>query len=305
MYISFTHPSYLAFLFAIPFIIFFHFYGLKNLKGKSLQFANFNAIARIRGIDIYSKNIGTLVFDILFVVILSLAIGGLTLHREMAASEFSYVLAIDSSRSMEAADFKPNRITVAKETAIDFVESLPYESYLAVVSFSGNTYTHQEMTKNKQEIIKAINEIEISEIAGTDINEAVAHSVNLLKDEENKAIILLSDGRINVGNVVETIDFARDNEVTIHCFGMGTTSGGEVSYGLSKIDEETLQSISYNTGGQFFIIDSREKMKGAFNEVTKITQRLGSIDLSFYLIMTAILLFIIKQFLLSINKIVW
>ena len=305
MYISFTHPAYLAFLFAIPFIVFFHFYGLRNLRGKALRFANFKAIARVKGIDLYSKDVSVLFFNILFVLILSLSISGLTLHKEMTASEFSYVIAIDTSKSMEATDFSPNRITAAKETAIDFVKSLPYESYAGVVSFSGNTYTHQELTKNKQEIIQAIGEIEISSIAGTDIHEAVVHSAGLLENEKNKAIILMSDGRLNIGNLVDTIEYARNKEVMIHTFGIGTVEGGEVSYGLSTLDQDTLQSLAYNTGGKFFIVDTKEKIQNAFMEVTKVTQKMGSIDLGFYFIILAIALFIIKQFLISINKIAW
>ena len=88
MYVSFTHPFYLVFLFAIPVLILLHFFGLKNIKGRALSFANFESIARVRGIDLYSKNILLLFFNILFVVLLVFALSGFTLHKEMAASEF-------------------------------------------------------------------------------------------------------------------------------------------------------------------------------------------------------------------------
>jgi Ca-activated chloride channel family protein len=305
MYISFIHPLYLVFLFAVPVLIFFHFYGLKNIKGKSLKFANFEAIARVKGIDLYSKNIMLLVFNILFVVLLVFSLSGLTLYREVEASSFSFVIAIDSSESMGATDISPSRIEVAKETAVNFIDSLPYESYVAVISFAGDSYVEQELTKSKQAIKYAINNLELSSIGGTDVFEAVSVSTRLLKRENSKAVILLSDGQINVGEMDETIDYAKYNEILVHTIGIGTVEGGEVSYGLSKLDEDSLKSLAYNTEGRYFNVKNREEMEQSFSQIIGATKRLGDINLSIYLIMIVIILFVIKQFLLSINKIIW
>ena len=135
MYISFSHPLYLLFLFVIPVLIFFHFYGLKNMRGKALKFANFEAIARVKGIDLYSKNIMLLIFNISFAVLLVISLAGFTLYKEMKTSDFSFVVAIDNSESMSATDLIPNRLAAAKETAAEFVDNLPYESQLGVISF--------------------------------------------------------------------------------------------------------------------------------------------------------------------------
>ncbi len=305
MYISFSHPLYLLFLFVIPVLIFFHFFGLKNIKGRALKFANFEAIARVKGIDLYSKNIFLLIFNVGFILLLVLALSGLTLHKQVSASSFSFVIAIDSSGSMLASDVKPNRIGAAKQTAIDFVNSLPFETHLGVISFSGDSYIEQQLTKNKQEIKYAIEGIEVSGIGGTDVFEAISNSAKVLENEKNKAVILLSDGQINVGSVDEAIDYAKYNEVMIHTIGIGTVEGGEVSYGLSKLDEDSLKSLAYNTDGRYFNVENREEMKSSFNQIIGVTKKLGSINLSFYLIMAGIILFLIEQFLLSINKIIW
>ncbi len=305
MYISFTHPIYLLFLFVIPILIFFHFFGLKNIRGKSLKFANFNAIARVKGIDLYSKNIYLLIFNILFVILLVFALAGLTLYKEVEASSFSFVIAVDNSGSMSADDVSPDRISFAKQTAKDFVNSLPYESNIAVVSFSGESQIEQGLTKNKQEVNYAIDNIELSEIGGTDIYEVISNSADILNNEKAKAIILFSDGQINIGSVNEAINAANFNEILVHTFGIGTAEGGEANYGLSKLDEDSLKSLAYNTDGKYFNINNNRNIKDPFNEIVKPTRRLGSINLTFYLIIAVIILFIIKQFLLSINKIIW
>ena len=305
MYISFTHPFYLWFLFVIPILIFFHFYGLKNIKGKALKFANFDAIAKVKGIDIYSKNIMLLIFNIIFVILLVFALSGLILYKEAEASSFSFVIAIDNSKSMEASDLLPNRLAAAKETAISFIDSLPQETYVGIVGFAGNSRIEQQLTKNKQELKYAVDNIAISEISGTDIFEAVSNSIKILENEKTKAVILLSDGQINTGSIDETIDYAKFNDILIHAIGIGTVEGGQVSYGLSKLDEDSLKALAYNTGGKYFNVKSKQEIENSFSEIIKATRKLGSIDLSIYLIITVIVLFIIKEFLLSINKIIW
>ena len=54
---TFLHPKFLFFLFAIPILFVIHFLSLTNRKKVALKFANFNAIARIQGIDFFSKNL--------------------------------------------------------------------------------------------------------------------------------------------------------------------------------------------------------------------------------------------------------
>jgi len=305
MNIGFTHPIYLLFLFGIPILIFFHFFGLKNLRGRSLKFANFEAIARVKGIDLYSKNIFLLIFNILFIILLVFALSGFSVYQEMEASSFSFVIAIDNSESMSAVDISPNRLEAAKETAISFVNSLPLESYVAILSFSGDSRIEQRLTKNKQEIKYAIDNIEASDIKGTDVFEAVSNSVLLLDKEKNKAIILLSDGQINIGKINDAIDYAKFNEVLIHTIGIGSIEGGQTDYGFSKLDEDSLKSLAYNTNGKYFSVGSKAELTNSFSQISGATRRLGSINLGSYLIISVIILFIIKQFLMSINKMIW
>lgn len=316
MYVSFTRPSYLIFLFGIVLLVFFHFYGLKNLRGKTVKFANFDAIASVKGIDLYSRNISGLVFNVTLVFIIVLALAGLTLHTQLKTSSFSFVIAIDSSQSMEANDFLPQRITVAKDTAIDFVNTLPINTLVGVISFAGNSFVEQEITKNKQEITNSIKNLKISKFGGTDIHEAMTSSINLFyklnptyldlfENERGRAIILISDGQINVGDIDETIRLLRDNDIIVHTIAMGTIQGGETSFGISKLDQDTLKSISFNTEGKYFSVGNSEELRESFNQISESKIRLGAIDLTNYLLISAIFIFIIIQLLNSLNKIVW
>jgi Ca-activated chloride channel homolog len=305
MYINFVHQYYLVFLFVIPVLIFFHFFGLKNIRGKSLKFANFEAIARIKGIDLYSKNIMVLLFNILIIALIIFSLSGMTLYKELPASSFSFVIAIDNSDSMSAKDFVPDRLSAAKETAATFVDSLPADSYVGIISFSGDTTLTGEITKNKLDLKSSINDIQLSSVGGTDIIDAITNSINMLKNEERKSVILISDGQINVGTIGDAIKAASENKVVVHTLGIGTLEGGETSFGLSKLDEDSLKSLAYNTGGKYFKIENNQELKSSFDQIIEVTQRTGKIDLTAYLLILVVFLFLIKEFLLSINKIIW
>lgn len=303
MNFSFLNPSYLMLLFVIPAIVFFHFFNIRNLRGKAVRFANYEAIARIRGIDLYSKNILILVINILIVISLVFSLAGFTIHMPMRASSFSYVIAIDSSESMGATDMIPDRFSAAKETAKDFIDSLPLGARVAVISFAGSTKIESEISANKEFLKNSINGIMLTNIGGTDLLEAVTIGSFVLRNETNKAIIILSDGQTNVNSADDVIKYGLKESITLHTIGIGTVAGGNTSFGLSKLDEKNLQAISYGTNGKYFNAADKEEILRSFLSIIPLTDKIAAIDLSFYLIVLTIILFIISQFIGQISKV--
>lgn len=295
MNISFQNPAYLVLLFIIPVLVFFHFFGLRNLRGRAVRFANYEAIARIRGIDLYSRNLLNLLFNIAIVVSLVFSLAGLTLHIPMKAASFSYVIAIDSSQSMGANDINPTRIAAAKESAKEFVDALPTGTKVGITSFASNTFIESKMTENKGALKSSIDDIDLTNIGGTDIYEVYRTSSTLLEKELNKAIVILSDGQINIGNLDEVEYEAMKDEVVIHTIGIGTVAGGNTSFGISKLDEESLKSLAYSTKGQYFNAQDKEAMKESFNKIIPLTDKITAIDMSFYLIILTVIFFILLQ----------
>lgn len=297
--ISFLFPLYLFFLFLIPLFIFIHLVTMKSTRATALKFANFDAIAKIKGVDFISKSIFILVLSILIVLLLSLSLAGTTLHTEIDAASYSFVLALDTSKSMEADDIAPNRMGAAKTAAENFVDFVPLATRVGVISFSGNALIEQDLTDSKILMKQAIRNIEISEIAGSDLAEAVITGTNLLKGDESRAIILLSDGQINVGGIDEIIDYANKNNVVVHTIGIGTEEGGRTSYGFSKLDEDTLKALAFNTGGEFFRAVDEAELDLSFRNGIDRTRRKVSINLSSYLLIAAILLFALEYYLIN------
>lgn len=286
--LSFTHPQYLFLLLTLPFLVLFHFYALSASRARALKFANFEAIGRIRGIDFFSKNIVVLSLSCLLIVLLVFSIADTQIQREMDASVYSFVLAIDVSGSMEAADLFPNRLEAAKIAARQFVDEASPDTRIGVVSFSGNAYIEQDLTEVKATVKSAISALETSSIGGTDIYEAVVTSTNILRKEDTRAIILLSDGQLNIGNVTDAVDYANKNEIVVHTIAIGTVEGGETTYGFSQLDDNVLKGLAYNTGGVYSQATDEASLTEAFSDSMDLTFRKVRYSISRYLLFAAL-----------------
>lgn len=293
----FLHHNYLFFLFAIPFLLLIHFISLRAYRARALRFANFEAIARIKGVDFYSKNLVIIILTCFLLLIIVFALAGLTLKTEVEASSFSFAIAIDSSASMGADDLKPTRLDSAKETALQFVEQSPVSTSFGVISFGSTALLESDVTDNKELISAGIRDIKLSAAGGTNLFDAVVLGVNILRGQNNKSMIILSDGQTNIGNLQDAIDYANDNNLIIHTIAIGTNEGGESAYGLTKVDEESLQALSFNTKGTYFKIINEEEMQDAFSRIGDLKLKRVSIPLSNYLLLLSVLIICLIYYL--------
>jgi len=298
--IIFTRPEYLVLLFAIPIMIIVHFFSLRSIKKRSLKFANFEAIARVKGADIFSKNLTILYINILIIILVVFAISGASMTRQVSASDVSFILALDASTSMDSSDIFPTRLDVAKKAAVDFLDRVPEKTRLGVVSFSGTAFVEQELTENKQEVKMALENLGIKQVGGTDILGAITLSANLLREEDARTIILISDGQANVNTLQDIIDYANKNQIMIHSLGIGTGAGVEGESGaVFKISEDTLKTISQNTEGKYYNIEEIDDFYYSLNDIIEITKKRDVNDLSLYLMIAALALFILNFVLVN------
>ena len=191
---------------------------------------------------------------------------------------------------MEAGDIPPNRLEAAKSASREFISLLPYGTRLAVISFAGSTVVQQDLSEDRISVRDAIDRIEISSVGGTDLYETVLNSANLLRNEEGKALVILSDGRFNIGNVPEVIQIAQQQGLVIYAIALGTAEGGSTSYGISSVEEDTLRALSYNTGGVFYSIVSGEELRNTFQQIRSSKLRMTTLDMSRYLMFCVLFL---------------
>ena len=302
MEVSFQNPEYLWLLVAIPILVIVHFYALKYNRGKALKFANFEAIARVTGGEILSKNITVLIMRVFAILFLVLAISGTIVYYKGESTTHDIVLAIDASGSMSATDYEPNRLEAAKKAALTFVEMIKGDVGIGVVSFSGASRVEQKITTDKILVSEAIKNIELQELSGTDIGQAIITSSNLFLNEERpKTIILLTDGQDNVGvTPAEAVKYIKP-KIVVHTIGIGTTEGGTLGdvNALLKLDEETLKFIANETGGKYYRAKNVEELKKAYKEIAEIKERRLKKNISLFLSLIAFALLFIEWGLLS------
>lgn len=304
MGITFTNPSYLWFLISIPILIILHFLSLKSTRRRALKFANFDAISRITGEEILSKNLFLLFIRVIILLLVIFAASGTILWYKGISSEHDIVLTIDASQSMLADDYSPNRLEAAKEAALLFIDSVPGEMGIGVVSFSGATLVENKVTTNLNQVENAIKNITVHGFGGTDLGQAMITSANLLVSEKRaKAIVLLTDGRSNIGiSPGEAVDYLNEEGIMVYTIGIGTLEGGkfiEDTEVVSVLDEETLMNIANSTGAVYYRATDEISLGEAFKEIAVSGEKKLSKNLSISLMVIAFIVLLIEWVLVN------
>ena len=174
------------------------------------------------------------------------------------------MLTMDVSTSMLARDFKPDRISAAKDIAIEFISQRPSDR-IGIVVFAGESYTQCPLTTDRATLINLMKEVQTDLIEdGTAIGNGLATAVARLKDSNAKSrvVILLTDGVNNRGEITPqtAAEIAKTYGVRVYTIGVGamgtapypvvTPWGVEVQNVRVEIDEDLLTEIAEATGGR-------------------------------------------------------
>jgi Ca-activated chloride channel family protein len=207
--------------------------------------------------------------------------------REQFAEGVDIMMVLDTSTSMRAEDFTPNRFEAAKNVGAQFIAGRTSDR-VGLIVFAANAYTQAPLTLDYTFLQSMLSEVEVGVIEdGTAIGTALAMAVNRLKDTEakSKVIILLTDGQNNRGELSpETAaEVARTLGVRIYAIGVG--QHGEAPFVVDhpfagrqrrmvpvEIDEEMLQSVADMTGGQYFRATNNRALADIYEEIGELEQ---------------------------------
>ena len=202
------------------------------------------------------------------------------------------VLAMDVSTSMLARDFNPDRISAAKDIAIDFIVQRPSDR-IGIVVFASESYTQCPLTTDRATLINLMKEIQTGLIDdGTAIGNGLATAVARLKDSNAKSrvVILLTDGVNNSGEIppLTAADIAKSYGIRVYTIGVGangnapypvvTPWGVEMQNLPVQIDEDLLKKIANATGGRYFRATDNTKLSEIYNEINKMEKARTTID---------------------------
>lgn len=202
------------------------------------------------------------------------------------------VLAMDVSTSMLARDFKPDRISAAKDIAIEFITQRPSDR-MGIVVFAGESFTQCPLTTDRSTLINLMKEVQTGLIEdGTAIGNGLATAVARIADSDapSRVVILLTDGVNNRGEVAPqtAAEIAGNYGVRVYTIGVGangmapypvmTAWGVETRNVKVEIDEELLKGIAETTGGRYFRATDNTKLAEIYAEINKLEKARTTID---------------------------
>ena len=196
------------------------------------------------------------------------------------------VLAVDVSTSMLAKDFIPDRLSVAKEVASEFISDRTGDR-IGIVVFAGESFTQSPLTTDQSSLQTMLGRITSGVIEdGTAIGNGLATSINRLResDSKSKVVILLTDGVNNRGEIspLTAAKIAKDMGIKVYTIGIGKRGtapypvfderGREVDVVNMKveIDEKMLKNIASQTGGEYFRATDKKTLEAIYEQINTL-----------------------------------
>jgi len=189
-----------------------------------------------------------------------------------AISGRSLMMAVDISGSMDELDMivsgrRMSRLQAVKIVAGDFIEKREGD-HLGLILFGSQAYLQAPLTFDRKTVVTLLEESFIS-LAGraTAIGDAIGLAVKRLRDEdeENRVLILLTDGSNSAGNVepLKAADLAAQEKVKIYTIGVGSPRSRD-------LDEPTLDAIASKTKGRYFRANNVKDLLQIYELLDKI-----------------------------------
>ena len=194
------------------------------------------------------------------------------------------VLAIDTSCSMQAADFQPHdRMFVAKKSIAEFIGKRSNDR-IGLVVFAGEAATWAPLTLDYSLLAELLEELEIGILPdGTAIGSAIGTALNRLRksDATSRVVVLLTDGDNNAGEISprKAADLAKELGVRVYTILIGR--GGPVPFPAGQdlfgrmvyrervvpTNPALLEEIAAISGGEAYTAKDGEELDARLTEV--------------------------------------
>jgi len=158
---KFLHPQILWLLLLAPLLIAAYLYLLRRRKKDAVRYASVGIVKEAMGpAQRFRRHIPPLLF-LISQVALIIACAGPTAILTLPAERKTVVLAMDVSLSMGARDVDPNRLTAAQQAAKSFVDDRPDDIDVGIVAFGATASLVQPPTRNREDLLAAIDRFEL------------------------------------------------------------------------------------------------------------------------------------------------
>jgi Ca-activated chloride channel family protein len=182
----------------------------------------------------------------------------------LPSQQRTIIMAIDVSLSMRATDVQPNRLAAAQAAAKAFVQELPGDLRVGIVSFAGTALLVQKPTNNRDDLLAALDRLQLDRhtaigsgiimslatlfpAEGIDLESLVLGSRQSWRTHKpekkvekkpaakavppasntSSAIVLLTDGRRTTGpDPLDAARMAAEHGIRVFTVGFGSAAGG-------------------------------------------------------------------------------
>ena len=284
----FAQPAWLLALLLVPLVGGWMWYRRRGRPGGGIRFSSVaparsvpkTAWAQLHGLPTWLR-LGALTLGILALA----RPQERNVIQERSAEGIDIMLVLDTSTSMRAQDFNPNRFEAAREVAAEFIGGR-LSDRVGLIVFAAKAYTQAPLTLDYDFLLRMLSEVEVGVIEdGTAIGTALATAVARLEgsEAESKVVVLLTDGQNNRGEVdpVTAAEVAEAMDVRVYAVGVG--ADGEAPFIFDhpfagrqrqmvpvEIDEEMLTSVAEQTGGRYFRATNTDALRQIYREIGEL-----------------------------------
>jgi len=178
---------------------------------------------------------------------------------------------------MMAIDVSPSRFTAAKDSAKAFIDRLPKQFNVGLVSFNAVASVVANPTQDHGAVRDAVDDLQLN--GGTAIGEAVVASLNAIRNVPGgnalkpppARVVLLSDGGNTIGrSLADAAAAANALGIPVSTIAYGTAGGTVDVQGRTvpvPVDAPSLAALAQATGGQSYTAKSGEELNGVYSDI--------------------------------------
>jgi len=273
---SFASPLALLCLAAVPLMVLAHVQAQRRRRRYPVRYTALSTLAAIAGEEPRWRR--QLPFALLLAALAALALSLARPERtvDVPVERASVVLVTDVSRSMSATDVSPTRLEAARRAAQSFLDKVPDELRIGLVTFSDSAQTLRPPTTDRAVVSSALKTMQ--PISGTSTGAGLRTALDDLKigpDSSARrppaAIVLLSDGSATDGTAqYEVATEARRLRVPIFTVALGTPDGTiELGGQVLRVppDTEALKRIATLSGGDDFRAEDSDELGAVYDRL--------------------------------------
>ena len=239
----------------------------------------------------------------LSLVAIALSLAAPSVNAKVARDRATVMIALDVSLSMRANDIQPTRFEAMQTAAKQFVDRLPGQINVGLISFAGTANTLITPTTDHAAVRAAIDHLQLAE--STAIGEAIfaaladiatfEASLGATSSAPPARVVLLSDGYNTVGrDPDQAIAAAVAAHVPVSTIAFGTDYGTLDLDGQTvpvPVDHATLQKIADQTGGRYAAAASAAEVRQAYADLgSQIGYVVRPRDVSVWFVRSALVL---------------